>query len=371
MHEKNQFIKNLAIKDDVDSIFLVKVISIVEGRDGRPYLNIILSDATGDLESRMWANADRVMKHVSKGDVVRAEGKVNLYQSRKQLVVTRLERLEASEVDMQTLVSAASRSPDDMLAELVALVEMSCDDFFIKQLLMKLLMDPELSEKLKQWPAGKSIHHSYQSGLLEHILSCSQLAVQLSAHYQVNVNYVVAGTVLHDLCKVDELTSGAITDYSFEGKLVGHLIGGVELVEEVSRHIPNFPHDLKVHLKHILLSHHGELAFGSPKVPQTMEAMLVHMIDMLDSRMNAMQMIRANDTNEGDWSGFVKHLDRVIFKPDLPFYPSPSASTQVSAPGKSNSGSETQSSRKKNSDAPLKQSLGKLLEGVKLNQTES
>jgi len=131
----------------------------------------------------------------------------------------------------------------------------------------------------------------------------------------------VAGCVLHDLCKVYELTDGINVEYTEEGKLVGHLVKGLELVDRFSYRIKNFPHYLKIHLKHILLAHHGEYEYGSPKIPQTSEAMLVHLIDLMDSKMASFEMVRKTDTTTGHWSSFVKHLDRIIYKSDLPFYP--------------------------------------------------
>lgn len=366
MEEKKQYIKNFSPKDDVDCFFLVKYINLVEGRDGRTYLNIILADATGEIEARMWGNPDKVYKHVSKGDVVRAEGKINLYQNRKQFVISRLERLDHELVDLSGLTAASKISPDDMMVELLELVQGNTNDVFIRELLLNILNDSEIKQKLLIWPAGKSIHHSYQSGLLEHILSCSKLSIFLSAHYNVNVNYVLAGSILHDLCKIFELSDPPNTDYTLEGKLIGHLVSGIQLVEDFSKKIPKFPSDLKIHLKHILLSHHGELAHGSPKLPQTLEAMLVHLIDLTDSRMNSMAMARETDNAEGDWTSFIKHLDRVVYRPELPFYPS-IAEKQISAPvaklPKENSTSRP--------GQPLKQSLGKLLEGVKINSDQS
>ena len=156
---------------------------------------------------------------------------------------------------------------------------------------------------------------------MEHILSCTELALTLSRHYRVNENYVVAGCILHDLCKVYELTDGINVEYTEEGKLVGHLVKGLEIVDRFSYRIKNFPHYLKIHLKHILLAHHGEYAYGSPKIPQTSEAMLVHMIDLMDSKMGSFEMIRKSDSTTGHWSSFVKHLDRIVYKSELPFYP--------------------------------------------------
>jgi len=192
-----------------------------------------------------------------------------------------------------------------------------------------------VSDRLNSWSAGKSIHHAYQGGLLEHIVSCATLAESLSGHYAVNRNYVVAGAILHDLCKVYELSSGPIVDYTIEGKLVGHLVKGVELIERFSRKIPDFPYDLKLHLKHIVVSHHGETEYGSPKVPSTLEASLVHYIDYLDSKMAALKEIKIGDKSKGDWTAFDRISGRSIYKRELPHY---KAKVEESSEGKGEDG---------------------------------
>jgi 3'-5' exoribonuclease len=207
-----------------------------------------------------------------------------------------------------------------MYARLVKIVE-GLSDVYIRDLLGNIITDPEIARRLKTWQAGKSIHHAYKSGLIEHILSCTELALILSRHYKVNENYVVAGCILHDLCKIYELTDGVNVEYTEEGKLVGHLVKGLEIVDRFSYKIRNFPHYMKMHLKHILLAHHGEYEYGSPKIPQTSEAYLVHLIDLMDSKMGTFDLIKKMDNNTGHWSGYVKHLDRIVYKSDLPFYP--------------------------------------------------
>lgn len=318
MHLK-QFVGDLNVRDDVKSIFLVKYISLNEGRDGRKYLNIILSDKSGDLEARVWSNAPQMAESIQKGHFVWALGKINLYQGRKQLVVVELSVAQKEDVVDEDFIMKSGFSADDMYGQLLGLVQ-ELEDVYIRDLLLLILQDPTIAEPLKVFSAGKSIHHAYQSGLLEHILSCTQLAKILAAHYQLRESFVIAGAILHDLGKIYELTGGANVEYTDEGKLVGHLVKGSELVEAYAQKIPRFPEDCKMHLKHVLLSHHGELEYGSPKLPQTSEAMLVHFIDVMDSKLNSFEMIKRGDTGASAWSGFVKHLDRMIYKPALPLY---------------------------------------------------
>ena len=314
------FISDLQGKEEIESIFLVKVINIMEGKDGRKYFNIILSDSTGDLESRLWQYSEEVEKQIPKNSFARVRGKLNFFQGRKQFIISRIEKLQADEVNENDFVMKAAKDPEIMFKELLSIID-KLSDVYIRDLLRSIVTDGEIARRLKTWQAGKTIHHAYKSGLLEHILSCSYLAINLSAHYRVNENYVVAGCILHDLCKIYELTDGLNVEYTEEGKLVGHLVKGLEIVDRYSYKIKNFPHYTKMHLKHILLAHHGEYEYGSPKIPQTSEAFLVHLIDMMDSKMGTMEMIKKTDNTTGHWSGYVKHLDRIVYKADLPFYP--------------------------------------------------
>lgn len=314
------FISDLQGKEEITSVFLVKIFNTMEGKDGKKYFNIILSDATGDLEARLWQYSAEVEKEISKGTFVRVRGKVNFYQGRKQFIITQLEKASENEINMDDFVMKSSADPELMYKSLLKVID-GLSDVYIRDLLRAIVTDGEIARRLKIWQAGKSIHHAYRSGLLEHILSCTELALTLSRHYRVNENYVVAGCILHDLCKVYELTDGINVEYTEEGKLVGHLVKGLEIVDRFSYRIKNFPHYLKIHLKHILLAHHGEYEYGSPKIPQTSEAMLVHLIDLMDSKMGAFEMVRKTDSTTGHWSSFVKHLDRIVYKSDLPFYP--------------------------------------------------
>ncbi len=373
-------VSDLKPKDTIESVYLVKYIAIMTAKDGKKYLNIILADGTGDLESRSWNNAEAIFDDIGKGSFICAKGRVNLFQGRKQFIMQSYEKVSQDDVDMNEFVIKSSEGPEKMYEELLAIVD-GLPDVYIKELLVSILNDPEISRRLKLWQAGKTIHHAYQSGLLEHILSCSKLAVSLSAHYNVNVSYVVAGAVLHDLCKIYELTDGLNVEYTEEGKLIGHLVKSLEVVDRFASKIKDFPYQLKTHLKHILLSHHGEYEYGSPKIPQTSEAMLLHQIDLMDSKMHTFETVKRTDNQSGHWSGFVRHLDRIVFKDELPTYDeyvsreeqearksSPKAETKTEKSVEKKA-IERKAAPKKSSAKPqrdIKQNLGNLLKDFKV-----
>jgi 3'-5' exoribonuclease len=353
-------VSELRPKEEIESVYLIKYIQLAESKDGKEYLNIILSDATGDIEGRMWNNAHDVVERFDRGHFIGVKGKANIYQGKKQFIIQDFFSVEKKEIDESEFVHQAHKSADEMFKQLYHHVE-SLDDVYVRELLKNILDDSEIQRRLKTWQAGKSIHHAYKSGLIEHILSCVELSLHLSDHFKVNKNYVVAGAILHDLCKIYELSDGYSVDYTEEGKLVGHLVKGVEILDKFSYRIKGFPYDLKMHLKHVLLSHHGYYEYGSPKVPQTSEAMLLHLIDHMDSKMHAFETIKRTDQNTGHWSGFIKHLDRIIYKSELPFYPEYLASKESSAkrPAAKNS-----SKPKRNQE--VKQNLGNLLKDFKV-----
>ena len=314
------FIADLTGKDEIETYFLVKYQALQEAKDGKKYLNVVLTDASGDLEARLWNATDEIASRIVKNDFVKAKGKLNQFQGRRQFILSDIVKIPEAEINRDDYITKSAFSPDKMFAKLNSIVD-ELNDAYIRELLQQILADQEIARRLKVWPAGKTIHHAYQSGLLEHIVSCAQLAVSLSRHYDVNHNYVVAGAILHDMCKVFELSEGPNVDYTEEGKLIGHLVKGLEIVDKFAARITNFPSGTRMHLRHILLSHHGEYEYGSPKIPQTSEAYLVHLIDLMDSKMNALEMVKRSDSQTGNWTGFVKHLDGIVYKSDLPFYP--------------------------------------------------
>ncbi|MBF0298582.1 MAG: HD domain-containing protein [Oligoflexia bacterium] len=380
---KKQFVCDLQVKEVVDTTFLLKSVLMMEGRDGRSYLNLILSDKSGDLEARIWNNAQEINARIEQGNLVKVKGKINLFQNRKQLIVSEIDIITAEElassnngcsngngnsnIDLSVYLTKSSQNIEDMFKRICDIVENLIEDQYIKKLLTIILSDNEISKKLKIWPAGKNIHHAYQSGLLEHILSCTESSLMLGKHYNVNISYLVAAAILHDIGKIYELTSGFNIDYTNEGKLIGHVIKGLEIVDLFSSKINNFPNNIKMHLKHILLSHHGEYVYGSAKLPQTREALLFHMIDLMDSKMGAMDMIIKNDPLVGDWSSYIKHIDRIVFKAALP-----TQNTNTSANTNANNDEQlikANNSRENNNEnkKEIKTKMGNLLKDFKID----
>lgn len=309
-------VRDLQDKQVFTGFFLARDKTQLTGKNGKAYISVLLTDRTGSVDCRIWDNVDQIGDGFQSGDVVRVKGQVQIFQNRKQVVIHRLERAEAGEYEMSDLVSASRRAPEEMMAELVAVAE-SMQDASIRQLVLDCLNDTEIRPRMLRAPAAKSIHHAYQGGLVEHILSICGLMTSIHAHYaqqgvEMKLDYLLFGAIFHDIGKIWELDPEGGISYTDKGKLLGHMMMAVELVERKASRIFGFPEDVKDHLKHIILSHHGRLEYGSPKVPLFIEAFLVAAIDDLDSKMNTIAMFIKSEREAGGekWSRFNQLFER-------------------------------------------------------------
>ena len=310
------FVRDLTDKQVFQSYFLARDKTLLTGKNGKPYISVYLTDQTGAVDCRIWDNVDLISDQFQSGDVIRVKGQVQIFQNRKQVVLHRAERAAPEEYDMSELVTAARRAPEEMMAELVTIAE-SMQDPAIRQLVLDCFNDTEIRPRLLKAPAAKSIHHAYQGGLIEHVLSICGLMKTIHAHYaqqgvDMKLDYLIFGAIFHDIGKIWELDPEGGISYTDKGKLLGHMMMAVELVEKKAARIFGFPEDVKDHLKHIILSHHGRLEYGSPKVPMFIEAFLVAAIDDLDSKMNTIAMFIKSERDAGGdkWSKFNQLFER-------------------------------------------------------------
>jgi 3'-5' exoribonuclease len=311
-------VRDFAEKQTIHSYFLVRDKAYLVGKNGKPYISMFLADATGAVDTRIWDNVDILNETFQNGDVVKVKGQVQIFQGRKQFVVHRLEKAQPSEFDMNDFVTRSAREPEVMFAELLQIVE-KMQDPSIRQLTLDVLNDPEIRGKFLVAPAAKTIHHAYQGGLLEHVLSICGLMVLLHGHYarfgtEMKLDLLVFGAIFHDIGKIWELDIDQGITYTDKGKLIGHMVMAVELIEKKASRILGFPEPLKDILKHIILSHHGKIEYGSPKTPMFLEAFLVAAIDDLDSKMNTIDVFMKNERATGDrWSKYNQLFDRYFF----------------------------------------------------------
>ena len=323
---KSQFARSLKDKETVSSPFLVKYSAVAVGKTGKPFMNLVLMDKSGEIEARLWEDAAQYAGQAVKDTFVRVDGKIQSYQGRLQIVINRLQILREDQVEQKDYIAEGKLDAEALYTELLGFVE-SMQDPFYKALAESVLKDDsDISTRLKRAPAAKTMHHAYVTGLLEHIVSITGLLDSISKHYgkKLDRDLMFLGGFFHDVAKIWELSYERVTDYTDAGKLVGHIVMGVELVDRKIRELESqegrlpgkFPEDKKLLVKHVILAHHGKLEYGSPVLPQCLEALIVHYIDDLDSKVNQIGNFIEQDQSPGRWTSLNRHHERFFYKPD-------------------------------------------------------
>lgn len=299
-----QFIVDLKDRDPLDSVFMVKEKTMAMAKNGKPYMNLKFMDKSGELDGKLWDNVDELDKTFQKGDFVHIRGTASLYMGKMQLVAKEIRRLDEEAVDLADFVPVSPVPLADMKAELARIVA-SLSNPWLKALMDDLCADAAFMAAYSKAPAAKGMHHVYLGGLLEHSLSVVRLVDAVVPLYpDLNRDLLVTGALLHDLGKVAELSYERAFEYTDEGRLLGHITIGVEMLTERIATLPGFPRELALLLKHMLLSHHGQYEYGSPKRPKTVEATILHYLDDMDSKINGIRSHIAKDTAQGSrWTG--------------------------------------------------------------------
>ena len=331
---KSPFVSELQPNQIVSATFLVQQKDVRQKKTGEPWLALILGDRTGEIEAKMWDNVAEVVDTFERDDFLRVRGMLQVHHNRLQLTIHKLQRQPEETIDPIDFFPASTRNPDEMFAELLQVVQ-SVGNPHLRQLLTAVYEDAEIAQRVRIAPAAKNVHHAYLGGLIEHMLSMCGLARAMAAHYRdVDLDLLLAGVLLHDLGKIHELTYDRSFGYSTEGQLLGHIHIGLRIVSSRIAAIPDFSPELRNLLEHMILSHHGELAFGSPKVPQFPEALLLHHLDNLDSKMECMRSCIEKDRQvDGCWTGYNPALERSILKKRKYLEPAPAAAVpDVPAP---------------------------------------
>jgi 3'-5' exoribonuclease len=314
---KSPFVSTLVPNEPVTAQFLVLSKEIRQKRTGEPYLSLHLADRTGEIEAKMWDNVIEVMHTFERDHFVKVKGLPQFYNNRSQFVIHRLRRLEDQEVEFSDYFPCSERDPEQMFVELRGIIA-GIGNVHLRSLLELIFEDPKLCALYKIAPAAKTIHHACRGGLLEHVLSLCTLSRLVGGHYpKVDTALLITGVILHDIGKIEELSYDRSFGYSSDGQLLGHIVLGLRLIASKLERLPDFPPKLRVLVEHMLISHHGELEFGSPKVPLFPEALLLHHLDNLDSKMNAMRTVLDHDRHtEAEFTNWVPSLERVLLHTD-------------------------------------------------------
>jgi 3'-5' exoribonuclease len=314
---KSPYVNELEPNKVIQTSFLVHSKEIRQKKSGEFYLSLLLADRTGELDAKMWDNVADVLEAFDRDDFVKVKGLVQIFHNRPQLTIHKVRRMDDSEIDFVDYFPSSRRDPEEMWAELRGMVA-AMSNVHLKALLDAILDDPEIASRYKRAPAAKSIHHAFLGGLLEHVLSLATLARLTAPHYpHVDLDLLLTGVVLHDMGKIHELNYERGFSYSNDGQLLGHIHIGLHMVWDKLRGLPEFPATLRSLVEHMVLSHHGQLEYGSPKLPQFPEALLLHYLDDLDSKMECMRALIEKDRQvDGCFTAFHAALERSALKKD-------------------------------------------------------
>ena len=297
----------------VDGFFLVASKHHGVAKNGGSYLTLKLLDRSGEIEARVWERAEDLGRGFDKNDFVRVRGQATLYQGKMQIRVQDVVRVDESKVAREDFLPKSAADPAAMLGELQAILR-GIRNPHLLALAEACFADDDLMHLLKHAPGAKTIHHPYLSGLLEHTLSLLKLILKVVENYRgIDVDLLLIGGFLHDIGKVYEFSFDRAIDYTDEGQLLGHLIMEVELVDKKIEGIPDFPTELAMLVKHMLVSHHGAYEFGSPKLPQTLEAVILHSLDDLDGKIQAITNLPEKEPGS-NWTVFHRAYGRSFYR---------------------------------------------------------
>jgi 3'-5' exoribonuclease len=335
LKSKSVYVKDIKAGDKVNDAFLAAEKNLAYSQKGSPYLNLRLKDRTGEVDGKIWENALVWDKAFKKGDLIRIQARALSFKNTVQVSIIDLRKVDDAEVDLADYFPVARGDLSEMFAGIlayVAEVKTPC----LAALLQAFFNDETLAALFRRAPAAKGFHHVYIGGLLEHTLSVVRLLDLAAGHYQgVNRDLLLTGGLLHDIGKIYEFSYERIVEYSDPGRLIGHIVMGVEMVDAKIATISGFPEQMSMELRHLILSHHGVLEYGSPKRPKTLEALIVHYMDDLDAKVNAFQeTIREARDEESSWTPYHRLFDRYIYKG--PVHPAEGAGKTV-LPSEANS----------------------------------
>jgi len=309
-------LSTLKIGDKLNHFFVVNKFEIRSTKANKPYIDLELRDSSSALSAKIWDNVDSLKNQIAAGTVVKIKGSIGDYLGAPQINIdTIIPASDTDNVNTEDFLPKSLRNLDIMLSELNDRVN-EIRNPYLKELI-KVTLTGENFTKYSKAPAGKSWHHSYIHGLLEHTLEIIKICdLVCSFHDRIDRDLLVCGALLHDFGKIEELTFDTNFDYTTKGKLIGHIVLAAMKVEKNINTIENFPEDLKDQLIHLILSHQGKLEYASPVEPKTLEAIVLYHADELSAKTNAyLNAIKENDNTENNWTRFLPLANTSLFCP--------------------------------------------------------
>lgn len=299
-----RFIDGLCEGETIRNVYLCKGKRSAETRNGKPYDNLILQDKTGTLDGKVWDPNSQGIADYDEKDFIEVFGDVINYNGNLQLNIRQIRKAEEGEYNPADYMPTTEKSVDGMYEELTAYIRQISNKYLRQVLEFYYIKDEAFIKKIKAHSAAKTVHHGFSGGLLEHTLSVTRMCDYFATSYSIlNRDLLLSSAILHDIGKVKELSDFPDNDYTDEGQLIGHIVIGVEMINDAIRSIPGFPEKLAHELKHCIVAHHGELEYGSPKKPALAEAVALNMADSTDAKLQTLTELFKGKTGT-DWLGY-------------------------------------------------------------------
>ena len=299
-----RFIDGLCEGETIRNVYLCKGKRSAETRNGKPYDNLILQDKTGTLDGKVWESNSQGIADYDEKDFIEVFGDVINYNGNLQLNIRQIRKAEEGEYNPADYMPTTDKSVDGMYEELTAYIRQISNKYLRQVLEFYYIKDEVFIKKFKAQSAAKTVHHGFSGGLLEHTLSVTRMCDYFATSYSIlNRDLLLSSAILHDIGKVKELSDFPDNDYTDEGQLIGHIVIGVEMIDDAIRSIPDFPVKLAHELKHCIVAHHGELEYGSPKKPALAEAVALNMADSTDAKLQTLTELFKGKTGT-DWLGY-------------------------------------------------------------------
>ncbi|OQY37716.1 MAG: 3'-5' exonuclease [Candidatus Cloacimonetes bacterium 4572_65] len=300
------------LNQEIESYFLVTEKELRQGAKDY-FLRLKLADKTGSAVANIWRNASQKSEMFNKGDVIRIKGMVIKYNKNIQISVSNIFNMESREYDLVDLIPSTNKDVNKLADNLYSLID-SIKDEHLNKLLNNIFQNKQFFTLFLKAPAAKSWHHNYAGGLIEHSISVARICDFASNLYGLDRDLLITGAILHDIGKVYEYNSNLSIDFSTEGRLLGHFVIGDRLITEHAAKIDLFPKETLMKLRHMVLAHHGEIEKGTVRVPQTLEAMVLHLADNMDAQTIGIQQVINNSNGNNEWSEFDKLNQKFYYK---------------------------------------------------------
>ncbi len=311
-----RYINELREGETVVGHYLCKSKQTLKSRAGKSYYSLKLQDKTGLLDGKVW-DLNNEIKSFEENDFIKIEGTVLIYNNEPQINIRRIRKSQEGEYNPMDYIPSTDKDTEEMYKKLMGYIS-SVNDKYIKALLNQIFMKNDfVLQNLKKHSAARTLHHGYLGGLLEHTLSVTEICDFMSGRYKkVNRDILICTAMLHDIGKIYELSQFPVNEYTDDGQLLGHIFIGAEMVHDAASKIEGFPKNLESLIKHSILAHHGEYEYGSPELPKTIEAFILHCADNMDAKVKAFEEAVESGSNQGNWIGYNKMLQRNIRKTD-------------------------------------------------------